>query len=114
MMRSPAELAQAQLEAYNAKDLDAFCACYGQNVQVFEPPAPLPTLQGLAALRARYAGAAFANPELQAEVLQRIVCGPTVVDHERVHVPGQPDRDLVVVYRCEDGHIASVFFYKSP
>ena len=47
------ELAQAQLDAYNARDLDAFCRCYHEEVVVLDDREE--TLRGIEAFRARYA-----------------------------------------------------------
>lgn len=109
--RSPVELAQAQLEAYNAKDLDAFVACYSEQVQVWRLPELSPRLQGKAAFRASYAQGPFANPAVQAEVAQRIVMGQKVVDHEIVHGRGDTPQQVVVVYHCAEGLIDKVYFF---
>lgn len=113
-IRSPAELAQAQLEAYNRKDLEAFCACYSEDVKVWHPPEPEPRLSGMTAFRARYAAGPFAQPAAQAEVSQRLVLPEMVVDHEVVHGRGDAPHELAVVYRCREGLIAEVFFFTQP
>ncbi|MEJ2793872.1 nuclear transport factor 2 family protein [Iodobacter sp. LRB] len=110
-MRSPAQLAQDQLEAYNAKDLDAFCACYSPDVQVWHLPATAPSVQGLEQFRARYAASSFANPQQRAEVSQRMVSGNKVVDHEWVHGRGEQPESVIVVYHCAQGLIEQVFFF---
>ena len=46
---------QAQLDAYNAKDIDAFCRCYHPDITIYRMPASTPVLQGLDALRQFYA-----------------------------------------------------------
>ncbi|MEL4180026.1 nuclear transport factor 2 family protein [Roseateles sp. PN1] len=119
MMRTAEELAQAQLLAYNAKDLDSFVACYSEDVRVWRlasgaamPPLPLqPQLQGRAAFRELYRQGPFAAPQVQAEVTQRIVMGDTVIDHERVHGRGEGVQQVAVVYRCREGLIAEVYFF---
>ncbi|MDT9000426.1 nuclear transport factor 2 family protein [Paucibacter sp. APW11] len=110
-MPSPAALAQAQLDAYNAKDLDAFCACYAENVGVWRMPAEAPTLVGMAAFRERYASGPFAQPGVRAEVAQRIVLGDKVLDHEIVHGRGDTPEALLVVYHCSGGLISKVYFF---
>ena len=75
---------QAQLEAYNAHDIDAFLATYSEDAQLFELPDRL-LMRGTAQLRERYAKT-FADPRLHAEIVERIVLGNTVVDHERVRL----------------------------
>lgn len=109
---SPAELAAAQLDAYNRKDLDAFCACYSEDVKVWHPPEAQPRLVGMAAFRALYANGPFLEPAVQAEVRQRMVSGDLVVDHEWVHGRGDTPLSLFVVYRCRGGRIAEVFFHR--
>lgn len=105
------QLAQAQLLAYNAKDLEAFVACYSEDVQVWRMPTAAPQVQGRAAFRESYRQGSFAAPAVQAEITQRMVMGDTVVDHERVH--GRPGgvSEVVVVYRCREGLIAEVYFF---
>jgi len=125
MMRTAEELAQAQLLAYNAKDLEAFVACYSEDVRVWRLASGAamatasvaaqltlePQLQGRAAFRELYRQGPFAAPQVQAEVTQRIVMGDTVIDHERVHGRGEGVQQVAVVYRCREGLIAEVYFF---
>lgn len=102
---------QRQLDAYNDHDLARFVAEYTDDVQVFRPPALEPVLSGKAAFAAHYAKNRFTLPDLHAEVVNRIVSGQTVVDHERI--TGLPDGPIeaIAVYRIEDGRIRTVWFY---
>ncbi|MCV2354463.1 nuclear transport factor 2 family protein [Paucibacter sp. B2R-40] len=111
MSHTPTELAQAQLLAYNAKDLEAFVACYSEDVKVWRMPADAPSLVGREAFRDSYRKGPFAQPQVQAEVAQRIVMGNTVIDHELVHGRGDSPQQVAVVYRCRDGLIAEVYFF---
>ncbi len=80
---SPAvRAAEAQLEAYNRGDLDAFCACYADDVVVLDADG-LPTLRDMPAFRARYATLFERFRDVRAAVLTRVTCGDHVVDHER-------------------------------
>ena len=108
---NPADPVQRQLEAYNAHDLDRFVAEYAEDVQVFKPPATEPLLSGKQAFAEHYATNRFTLPDLHAEVVQRIVSGNTVVDHERVTGLGEGGVEAVAVYRVVDGLIAAVWFY---
>ena len=76
-------IVQRQLEAYNRRDLDAFLACYADDARLWRAPATL-TESGREALRARYQRRFEGAPALHATILQRIVLGRFVVDHERV------------------------------
>jgi hypothetical protein len=102
---------QEQLDAYNARDLERFLACYDPGV-VIEDAAGRRLMEGREAMRAAY-GALFAgNPGLRAEVATRIRAGEFVVDEERVTGIGQPgspaEMHLAVVYRVRDGVIVHV------
>jgi hypothetical protein len=110
---SPAVLAERQLAAYNARDLDAFAACFAEGVEVYGFPGVL-SLKGQAEFRARYAER-FKSEGLHAIAVHRAVIGAHVIDHERVWLEG-PDRsepvDLVVIYTVREGLIARVDFIK--
>ena len=105
------EPVQRQLDAYNAKDLAAFCRCYHPDIAIYRMPASSPALQGLAALRQFYASERFTLPALRAEVLSRMVVGNKVIDHERVHGLSDTPSEVAVVYEVEAGLIKSAWFY---
>jgi len=102
---------QRQLEAYNAHDLERFVAEYSDDVRVFLPPASEPLLSGKKAFAEHYRRHRFTLPDLHAEVVQRIVAGNTVVDHERVTGLEGGTVEAVAVYRISDGLISAVWFY---
>ncbi|WP_366914883.1 nuclear transport factor 2 family protein [Alkalimonas sp.] len=106
-----AEPVQRQLEAYNAKDLAAFCRCYHPDIAIYRMPASSPALKGLDALRQFYASERFTLPALRAEVLSRMVVGNKVIDHERVHGLSDRPSEVAVVYQVEAGLITKAWFY---
>src|SRR4051794_40752149 len=73
----PEAIVQAQFDAYNAHDIDAFVAAYAEDAQLFEHPAKL-LASGSAQLRERYA-ARLKEPGLRAVLVRRIVMGNVVV-----------------------------------
>ncbi len=104
-------LAQAQLDAYNARDMDAFVACYAKDVKVYSYPDTL-MFEGHEAMRARYT-TRFEDPLLYAYVAKRTVMGKTVLDHEyvRASLPLGPGvLQVMAIYQIEDGKIAEVRF----
>ncbi|MBM4292144.1 MAG: hypothetical protein FJ138_12440, partial [Deltaproteobacteria bacterium] len=62
-------LAAEQLRAYNAADLDAFCACYAPDVEVLDEGGAR-VLVGIGAFRERYR-ARFEGPPFGASVVSR-------------------------------------------
>jgi hypothetical protein len=102
---------QRQLDAYNAHDLKRFVAEYADDIVVFRPPGLEAVLSGKQAFAAHYANHRFNLPDLRATVVNRIVCGQVVVDHEQVTgLPGGP-LSAVAVYQIKDGKIAAVWFF---
>lgn len=111
---TPLQLAQQQFDAYNARDLAAFVACYSESVQVFRPPASAPTLTGKSAFAEFYATQRFNRPALRAELVNRMVFGNTVIDHERIHGLGglgEQPLEMAVVYLVQDDLIQTVHAY---
>ncbi len=108
---TPLKLAQRQLEAYNARDLARFVACYSETVRVFRPPAPGPAIVGMAAFSEFYATQRFNRPALHAELVNRIAFGNKVIDHERISGVAAEPYDIAVVYEVVDGLIQSTWAY---
>ena len=48
---TPAEVVQAQVDAYNQRDLERFLACYSDAIAVYRMPAIEPTMLGKTLLR---------------------------------------------------------------
>lgn len=107
---TPEQLVQRQLEAYNAHDLDAFCATYAEDVQIIRLPDTQPALVGRAQLRTFYAEHRFNRPDLHSEVRQRIAMGNKVIDHEWVTGLDPAPREVVAIYEVVDGLITRVWF----
>ncbi|HET7794809.1 MAG TPA: nuclear transport factor 2 family protein [Rhizobacter sp.] len=112
---NPESVVQRQLDAYNARDLDAWLATYAEDAQQFEHPAKLLTT-GHAEIAAR-TGPRFQEPNLHARLLQRAVMGNMVIDHEEVTrtFPEGPGRiELVCIYEVLDGRIQTAIFKFGP
>jgi hypothetical protein len=108
---TPQALAQRQLEAYNAQDVERFAACYADDVEAFELPAGTLLFRGRDVMRARYARLFAANPRLHCRLTGRIVEGDFVVDHEELS--GRADGGsarAVAIYQVEAGRIRRVWF----
>lgn len=107
--------AQRQLEAYNARDAQAFAAAYAPDVEIFDLPGAARTLSGRDDLRARYATLFAASPELHCRLLARMVHAPFVVDHEQVSgLRGGAPVFAVAIYQVEAGLIRRVWFLRPP
>jgi hypothetical protein len=108
---TPETPVQKQLEAYNAHDIERFAAEYTEDVQVFRPPAVEPVLAGKQAFKEHYAKNRFTNSKLHAEVVNRMVAGKTVVDHERIIGLAPEIVEAIAVYEIEGEKIKKVWFF---
>jgi hypothetical protein len=108
---SPEAVIQRQLDAYNARDLEAWLATYAEDARQYEHPGTL-VAQGHAQMRERMA-ARFREPNLHARLLNRSVMGHVVVDHEdvtRSFAEGPGRIELVAIYEVRDGRIQTGSF----
>ncbi len=109
---SPAELAQAQLVAYNRGDIDAFMAPYAEEVTIYNFP-DTQGLQGKAAMRPRYALLFENAPDLNCELVHREVYENYVIDHEFITgLPNGGTARATAIYYVENGKIQKVYFIR--
>jgi hypothetical protein len=112
---SPEVVVQRQLDAYNAKDLDAWLATYAPEAKQYEHPGKL-LASGHAEIRAR-TSPRFAEPNLHAKLIKRTVMGSVVIDHEdvtRTFPEGPGNVELVCIYLVDQGLIQSASFVLGP
>ena len=111
-MKDPTAIAQAQLDAYNAHDLDAFCACFHEEITAELLVSGETMISGMPAFRRFYAER-FANPALKAVLKHRITLGAVVIDHEEIHglVEGKTI-PVVAIYETAGDKIRKVRFIR--
>jgi len=106
------DIAGAQLDAYNAQDLEKYMTYFTEDC-VVSGLNGTPTETSRDAIKARYAKAFAQFPQNKAELKNRIVVGNTVVDHELViRAPGGEQFEIIAIYTFRDGLIARVDFAK--
>jgi hypothetical protein len=107
----PEHVVQRQLDAYNARDLDAWVCTYAPDARQFEYPDTL-LARGREEIRSR-AVSRFAEPNLHARLLRRVVLGEMVIDYESVTrtFPEGPGRiELICMYQVRAGAIVTASF----
>jgi hypothetical protein len=106
---SPEELADQQLIAYNAHNLEAFLVPYAEDVEIYDLTSNKLQVKGKEAMRKQYA---FLNNigTLHCNLLNRIVQGNIVIDHEEILLDGGKRVYGVAIYETENGKIRRVWF----
>lgn len=105
------ELAQKQLDAYNAQNLEAFLECYSDDVMVMEFPSNAVIYQGIVEMKERYGKMFRENPDNHAKLLSRIIKENIAIDHE--HVTGRAngrESFAVAMYEIQGDKINKVWF----
>ena len=106
------DVAQKQLDAYNAQDLETYVSYFAADC-VVSGLNGTPTETSRDAVRARYAKAFAQFPQNKAELKNRIAVGNTVVDYELViRAPGGEQFEIIAIYTFKDGLISRVDFAK--
>jgi hypothetical protein len=96
-----AEIVDRQVGAYNAHDIDAFAACYAEDVVILDA-AGTELTRGRDQLVEQYGRWFRRNRGLHADVVARMEIGQFVIDHEQLS--GTPDggTEAVAIYRVSD------------
>lgn len=105
---SPEAIVQRQLNAYNARNIDAFLNTYADDIKLYEYPNKLLS-EGKDAMRKNYEGFFKNTSNLYCEIENRIVQGNTIIDKEKVRA-GNTTLNAVAVYEVADGKIKKVTF----
>ena len=107
----PAYPVHMQLEAYNARDIDAFMQWWADSCEYYAFPSTL-LARGATMIRERHV-ARFREPDLFGKLLTRVVVGNVVVDHETVQrnfPEGRGEVDVIGIYEVVEGRIARAWF----
>lgn len=108
---NPVDVVQRQLDAYNARDIDAWLATYAPDARQYEYPNKL-LAEGHEAMRQRMIPR-FQEANLYAHLRSRIVMGNLVIDHEdvtRTFPEGPGHVEMIGIYQVIAGRIESATF----
>ena len=108
---SAVDVVQRQVEAYNAQDLDAFCACFAEDCVIADLNGAV-TQQGKSAIRARYEQMFAQFPENRARIVNRMAVGDVVIDHEDITRSPDLRINAVAIYTVKNGLIARCDFVR--
>ncbi len=107
----PEALAQRQLDAYNARDLEAFCAPYSDDIQIVGLDGK-EEARGKEAFKARYRDRFQKLTKLHCQLVKRMVMGNFVLDEEAITGTGGDPIHAVAIFEVRNGKIAVVRFIR--
>ena len=105
---NPEAIVNKQLEVYNNRNIDEFSKTYTKDVQLYMYPKTLNT-NGQSALYKQYNAMFKRVPDLNAEIINRIVLGNKVIDKEKVLKNGEIIY-AIAIYEVENNLISKVTF----
>lgn len=106
------DLVQRQVNAYNARDIDAFMACFSAECEIYDFESGKLIMKGDSAMRERY-GRMFRDlTSLHCKIENRIVIGNKVLDKELVTGLSVQPVHAVAVYEITGGKIVKCWFIR--
>lgn len=102
-------LVQQQLNAYNARNIEAFLAPYSDTVVIYDISGE-EMMRGKQAMRDSYSRMFNNVPELHCKLVNRMVLNNTVIDQEYVTGFNEIPLRAIAIYKIENGKIAKVYF----
>jgi imidazolonepropionase-like amidohydrolase len=107
---TPSQIVQRQVNAYNARDIDAFLDTYSDDIKIYNFPEEL-SMDGKQAMQTAFSGMFKSIPNLYCEIKNRIVLGNKVVDREYVRM-GENYSSVIAIYEVTEGKISKVTFLR--
>lgn len=104
------QIVDQQQLAYNARDLDAFCAFFAADIVLLSVNDGREIARGIEDVRVHFARRFKESPKLHVDVENRIVAGDFVIDHELVTGIRDGVLEVVAMYEVRDGRIQSLRF----
>lgn len=104
---TPAELAEAQLIAYNNGDVESFMAVFHEDISIWNLGDTIPRFEGFENVKKVYAELFEKSPNLHSKVVNRTIIGNRVLDYEYITGRGgdNPPFFLVMIYEVKEGKI---------
>jgi len=108
--QEPVEVVQAQLDAYNNQDINAFAAVFSPDAKLYLSLGDtVPTISGREEIRRRYGEMFQANPNNRSTLIGRMTQGNFVFDHEWITGRDEPLK-IMAIYEVEEGLIIRGWF----
>ena len=115
VQKTPEEVAQSLVDAYNARRMDGILKAYSPDSVAYALPSGEIILKGHDAIRKKFARILEPNVNLRVDIVNRIVDGKYVIDKEKISgtSDGQPVEIFgTVIYEITDGLIRKEWYLR--
>ncbi len=104
---NPEKIVQANLEAYNNRNIDAFMEHLSDDVALYNFQEATPIKEGKEALRILYKNLFEQSPQLHSTILKRIVFDNKVIDHEYIvgRLGSTTPLEIILIYEIRNEKI---------
>ncbi len=102
---------QKQVDAYNARDINAFADTYADSAKFYNFPDKY-LGEGKEFIRKGYTNLFAHDSKLHCDITKRIVQGTTIIDQENITISDKSHFEAVAIYQVENGKIVKVFFLR--
>lgn len=108
--KTPEQIVQENLDAYNQRDIKGFTSLLADTIKLYDLGAKYPTAEGIDKVKMLYQNLFINSPNLKSTLLNRIVIGNKVIDHESiVGRNGMKEvLELVVIYEIQQEKITKL------
>ena len=113
--KTPEQVAQALVDAYNARNMDGILNAYSPESTAYELPSGNVILKGHDAIRKKFSRIMQPNVSLKVEIIKRIVDGKFIIDLEKITgtADGKPQEFYgTVIYEIADGVIVREWYLR--
>lgn len=115
VQKTPEQVAQSLIDAYNARDIDGILKAYSPESVAYALPSGEVILKGHDAIRKKFARVLEPNMKLTVKIVSRIVDGKFVIDKEKISgtSDGKPVEFFgTVIYEISDGLIQKEWYLR--
>jgi imidazolonepropionase-like amidohydrolase len=110
--KSAEDVVQQQVNAFNARDTNAFLATYSPEIKIYDHPDNM-LYSGHEEMRQHYQSIFESNPNLHVQIVKRIVAGNYVIDQEKTsYLSDQNIKHTIAIYHVQDGLIQKVWLIR--
>ena len=115
MISTPEQIVQRQLDTYNARDIEGFMSVMSQDVVLVNFQDQKVLAQGHNEVKDIYTNLFNKSPKLRSSLINRMVLGQKVIDHESITGRMGSDEivELIVIYEVKSEKIYKITVLRS-